>query len=171
MNINLSGDDMHLACPPGNLNITDFSWQLASRLRYTCWDGVRHVPLLDLLVSPANGLDKIDTTSIARGDGSTPPASLTEQQQRQKPWQTKQAAIAGAVVGAVLGVGVVGALLWFIVGRRLVASRKGQAFKKFQDDHAAAAATAGGDTGPASSTHGAEPINRGNSSSTSAPAT
>lgn len=164
MNVNLSGPDMHLACPKGNYNITDFSWQLASRLRYTCWDGKQQQQqqLLDYLVSPANGLDKIDTTMIARGDGPVDPAYMQAQQQKQKFWQSKSAVIAGAVVGAVVGVVLLGLLAWFVVGRRVMATRKAQSFQKFQDDHAAAAAaSAGGATpsvgGAAASQGGAAP--------------
>lgn len=135
---------MHLACPKGNYNITDFSWQLASRLRYTCWDGKQQQQLLDYLVSPANGLDKIDTTMIARGDGPVDPAYMQAQQQKQKFWQSKTAVIAGAVVGVVVGVVLLGLLAWFVVGRRVMATRKAQSFQKFQDDHAAAAAASAG---------------------------
>jgi flagellar biosynthesis/type III secretory pathway M-ring protein FliF/YscJ len=162
MAINMTGPDMHLACPKGSYNITDFSWQLASRLRYNCWDGKHHQQLLDYLVSPANGLDKIDTNMIARGDGPIAPAYLQEQQQKQKFWQTKQATIAGAVVGVVVGVVLFSVLIWFIVGRRIMATRKAQSFQKYEDDHVAAAA---GDTasGAPASTQ-ADPVSRGVSS-------
>lgn len=142
MHINMTGPDMHLACPKGSYNISDFSWQLASRMRYNCWDGKHHEQLLDYLVSPANGLDKIDTAMIARGDGPTAPAYLQQQeQQKQKFWHSKQATIAGAVVGTVVGVVLFSVLLWFIVGRKIMATKKAQSFQKFQDDHVAAAAT------------------------------
>lgn len=140
MAVKLSGPDMHLSCPKGNYNISDFSWQLASRMRYTCFDGKQQQQLLDYLVSPANGLDKIDTTSIARGDGSVPPAYLQDPQNtRQKFWQTKTATIAGTVVGTIVGVVLLSVLVWFIVGRRIMASRKAQSFQKFEEDHVAAA--------------------------------
>lgn len=158
MAIKLTGPDMHLSCPKGSYNISDFSWQLASRMRYTCWDGKHSQQLLDYLVSPANGLDKIDTNSIARGDGPGTPAYLQEAQQR-KFWQTKQATIAGAVVGVVVGVVLFSVLIWFIVGRKLLATRKAQSFQKFQDDHVAATATTADATpvAPASSTQ-ADPV-------------
>lgn len=163
MAIKLTGPDMHLACPKGSYNISDFSWQLASRMRYTCWDGKHSQQLLDYLVSPANGLDKIDTNSIARGDGPVVPAYLQQQQEAQRRfWQSKQAMIAGAVVGVVVGVVLFSVLIWFIVGRKVMATRKAQSFQKFQDDHVAAAATTAdaAPAAPASSTQ-ADPVSRG----------
>jgi hypothetical protein len=157
MAVKLSGPDMHLSCPKGNYNISDFSWQLASRMRYTCFDGKQQQQLLDYLVSPANGLDKIDTASIARGDGSIPPAYLQDPQNtRQKFWQTKTATIAGAVVGTIVGVVLLSVLVWFIVGRRIMASRKAQSFQKFEEDHVAAAAADAtpANTEAAPATHG-----------------
>jgi hypothetical protein len=150
---------MHLSCPKGNYNITDFAWQLASRMRYTCWDGKHSQQLLDYLVSPANGLDKIDTTSIARGDG---PVQLQQDAAQRRFWQTKQATIAGAVVGVVVGVVLFSVLIWFIVGRRVLATRKAQSFQKLQDDHVAAAATTAdaAAVAPSSSTQ-ADPVSRG----------
>lgn len=159
MAVKLSGPDMRLSCPQGNLNTSNFAWQLASRMRYTCFDGKAQQQLLDYLVSPANGLDKIDTTSIARGDGSAGPASQ-DPMQKQKFWQSQSATIAGAVVGTVVGVVLFSVLIWFIVGRRIMATRKAQAFQKFEEDHVAAAtadaaAAAGG--GAAASTAAVDP--------------
>jgi flagellar biosynthesis/type III secretory pathway M-ring protein FliF/YscJ len=168
MHVNVSGNDMHLACPTGNLNISDFSWQLASRLRYTCWDGKHHQQLLDYLVSSSNGLDKIDTTSVARGDGRLPPSRIQQQeqeaQQQKRFWQSKSATIAGAVVGTVVGIVLLSMLMWFIVGRKIMATRKAQSFEKFKDDHSSAVAAPVADADAASSSQ-ADPVNRGNSSS------
>jgi hypothetical protein len=128
---------MRLACPTTSLSTTDFGWQLASRMRYTCWDGHRSTWLLDYLVSPANGADKIDTTSSARGDGSYAPEFLAARQQR-----AHAAMIAGGVVGAVAGVALLAGLVWLVVSRRALATHRATAFTKFDEDAAAAAASA-----------------------------
>lgn len=163
MTVNMAGPDMRLACPATNLNTTDFAWQLASRLRYTCWDAKskRSAWLLDYLVSPANGLDKIDTTSIARGDGSSGPAG----QGKPKAWKASSAVIAGAVIGAVAGVAVLGVLAWVLVGRKALAMHKVTSFTKFVDEPASTAATAASSGGASAAgisdqTAGAKPANR-----------
>lgn len=156
LHINVTGPDMRLACPKGSYNITDFSWQLASRLRYQCWDGKHQQQLLDYLVSPANGLDKIDISSIARGDGSSGPA----QQSQQKIWQSKGAIMAGAIVGAIVGVVLLTGLIWLVVGRKIMAHRKAQSFQKFQDDHTAAVAPTAEGAAASGSTQ-ADPVARG----------
>ena len=140
MHMNMTGPDMRLACPKGSYNITDYSWQLASRMRYTCWDGKQQQQLLDYLVSPSNGLDKIDTSMIVRGDGSAAPAYAQQQGQKQRFWQSKTAIVAGAAVGAVVGAVLLGLLLWFVVVRKVVATRKAQAFQKFEEDKIAGTA-------------------------------
>jgi hypothetical protein len=139
--VNVSGADARLYCPPSSYNVSDFGWQLASRLRYTCWDGTanRTAWLLDYLVSSANGLDKIDTTSTARGDGSTAPAAIAAAE-AAAAGRKRAAAIAGGVVGGVGAAVLLGALAWLLAGRRALATHKATSFNKFEDDAAAAAA-------------------------------
>lgn len=159
MTVKLAGPDMRLTCPPPNFPLSDYAWQLASRLRYQCWDAAanRDTWLLDFLVSPANGADKIDTTSTARGDGSGAPAWQVQQRARTT-------AIAGGVVGGLVGMALLGGLVWMLVGRRALATHKATSFTKFADD----ASVLSAEIGSAAATEGAPAAARDTTSSAAA---
>eukprot|EP00775_Hariotina_reticulata_P012359 gene12359-12494_t len=111
----LTGDNMHLECPDG---------EIASRLRFTCWDGQRQQLLLDYLSSPSNSLDKIDTSSVALGDtGALAKAG-------PPPRKLNPGIIAGAVIGALLVVTVLGLASYCLVYKRLVKPKQATAFRK-----------------------------------------
>lgn len=133
--IALSGPNMHLTCPPGNIVVSDYAWQLAAQQRYTCYNTTESQPnkLLDQLTSAANSNDKIDTTSRARGDGGNYPFTQVHRKPDPK-------VVAGAVVGIIVGLTLLGVVGYFLVYKRVIRPHaKAMAFNKFQDDPVAAA--------------------------------
>lgn len=128
---------MRLSCPASDITVSDYAWQLAAEQRYKCWNSNNsHTSqLLDQLVSAANGNDKIDTTSMARGDGGNYP--FTKMQADPK-------VIAGVVVGVVGGLTLLAVVGYFVVYKRVLRPQaKATKFSKFEDDPIAAAAAAG----------------------------
>lgn len=124
--VGLDGVTMDLTCPPAPLEVSDTVWDAAEAQGYMCSQpgsgGARTSPLLSLLSSPG------------RGGGS---GARLGKQGRASP-----GAIAGGVVGALVGLAAFGAAGYFLLWRRVLSpAARGRSFRKFVDDDAAAAAS------------------------------
>ncbi|KAI8473726.1 MAG: hypothetical protein J3K34DRAFT_409783 [Monoraphidium minutum] len=120
VNVRLGGPDMRLACPRSAANVTDYYWQVASQSGFTCWDGVRAVPLTDYLSSPNNEVDPADVDGPIFGDSPPAPPKLTP------------GGAAGVVIGVVVGALALAGAAYFLGYQRLWREHKAGRFTRFQ---------------------------------------